>query len=61
MVKHIKRERESCKILMANSVPDEPLIRTRVQYPFAVIGVGFVGPFCMKEKEGDRKANTILF
>ena len=37
------------------------LIRTTAKYPFAVIGVDFVGPFCVKEKEGERKAYVSVF
>ena len=66
IVKHIKRECESCKILMATpySAPDAgplPLIRTTAKYPFAVTGVDFVGPFCVKGKEGEDKAYVIVF
>jgi len=66
MVKRIKRECESCKILMATpySAPDVgplPLIRTTAKYPFAVTGVDFVGPFCVKGREGEDKAYVIVF
>ena len=37
------------------------LIRTTAKYPFAVTGVDFVGPFCVKGKEGEVKAYVILF
>ena len=66
VVKHIKRECESCKILMATPYPAPdvgqlPLLRTTAKYPFAVTGVDFVGPFCAKGKEGEEKAYVTVF
>ena len=38
-----------------------PLLRTTAKYPFAVTGVNFLGPFCVKGKEEEEKAYVILF
>ena len=66
VVKRIKRECESCKILMATPYPAPdvgplPLLRTTSKYPFAVTEVDFVEPFCVKGKEGEEKAYVIVF
>ena len=66
VVKRIKQECESCKILMATpylapDVESLSLIRTTAKYPFAVTGVDFVRPFCVKGKEGEEKAYVIMF
>ena len=66
VVKRIKRDCESCKILRATPYPAPdvgqlPLIRTTAKYPFAVTGMDFVGPFCVKGKEGEDKAYVIVF
>ena len=57
MLKRIKRDFESCKILLATAysasdVKKLPLIRTTTKYLFAVTGVYFVGPFCVKGING---------
>ena len=36
-----------------------PLLRTTAKYPFAVTGVDFLGPFCVKRK--GEKAYVIVF
>ena len=66
VVKRIKRECENCKILMATPYPAPdvgllPLLRTSAKYPLSVTGVDFVGPFCVKKKEGEEKAYVIMF